>query len=135
MFLWPDPVDCSTPGVTRHPALKSADFPQPGQARPRSSDQPEDFYLTFKVMKSQTLMGNILNLIGSLRVAPNTTLKPKEPSHPWLPVFLWKAIIRILPGSGLFVWRRVMPLEARTFGGRTRDEIMGQSTRQNDPAC
>ncbi len=30
LFLWPDPIDYSTPGVTRHLTLRSADFPRPG---------------------------------------------------------------------------------------------------------
>jgi len=46
LFLWPDPVDCSTPGVTRHLALRSADFPRPGRAGPRSPDLPEGLYHT-----------------------------------------------------------------------------------------
>ena len=33
LFLWPDPVDFSTPGVTRHLALWSADFPRPGNCQ------------------------------------------------------------------------------------------------------
>ncbi len=28
MFLWPDPAGCPAPGVTRHLALWSADFPR-----------------------------------------------------------------------------------------------------------
>jgi len=40
-FLWPYPKDYSLPGVTRHRALRSADFPRPRPASvPRSSDQP-----------------------------------------------------------------------------------------------
>ena len=60
LFLWPVPVDCSTPGVTRHPALRSADFPRRALrlgepcALPRSSDQPEESYLTLKKAIRQT---------------------------------------------------------------------------------
>ena len=39
LFLWPDPADCSAPGVTRRFALWSADFPRSPKA-PRPSDQP-----------------------------------------------------------------------------------------------
>jgi hypothetical protein len=28
LFLWPDPLSCLNPGVTRHLALWSADFPR-----------------------------------------------------------------------------------------------------------
>jgi hypothetical protein len=31
LFLWPDPANFSTPGVTRHLALWSADFPRAGK--------------------------------------------------------------------------------------------------------
>jgi hypothetical protein len=54
LSLWPDPVDFSTPGVTRHLALWSADFPRPGKARPRSSNQPEGLYHTLKICHCQT---------------------------------------------------------------------------------
>lgn len=40
LFLWPDPVSYLTPGITRHPALWSADFPQRLQEAPRPPDQP-----------------------------------------------------------------------------------------------
>lgn len=30
MFLWPDPANCFTPGITRRLALRSADFPRSG---------------------------------------------------------------------------------------------------------
>jgi len=40
MFLWPDPTGCPVPGITRHRALWSADFPRPCNAGPRSPDQP-----------------------------------------------------------------------------------------------
>src|SRR3990172_3837371 len=41
MFLWPDPAGCPTPGVTRHGALWSADFPRPRVAEPRPPGRPE----------------------------------------------------------------------------------------------
>ena len=43
LFLWPDPVDYSTPGVARRRALWSADFPLKLrfiQSHQRSPDQP-----------------------------------------------------------------------------------------------
>jgi len=39
-FLWPDLAGCPAPGVTRHRALWSADFPRPRGAEPQSPDQP-----------------------------------------------------------------------------------------------
>lgn len=35
LFLWPDPGDCSPPGVTRHRALWSADFPPVSTLSPK----------------------------------------------------------------------------------------------------
>jgi hypothetical protein len=40
MSLWPDPVDCSTPGITRRRALWSADFPLPLALSASGSDRP-----------------------------------------------------------------------------------------------
>jgi hypothetical protein len=36
LFLWPYPAGCPTPGITRHRALRSADFPQP---RPKAGSR------------------------------------------------------------------------------------------------
>ena len=43
LFLWPNPAGCPAPGVTRHHALWSADFPrcQPFRAAPRPPGRPE----------------------------------------------------------------------------------------------
>jgi len=41
LFLWPCPGDCSPPGVTRHRALRSADFPRP-RAETRNRDRLAD---------------------------------------------------------------------------------------------
>jgi hypothetical protein len=41
LFLWPYPANYFTPGVTRHHALRSADFPQHWRKpAPRSPDLP-----------------------------------------------------------------------------------------------
>ena len=40
LFLWPDPAGFPAPGVTRHLALRSADFPQSRNPRLRSPNQP-----------------------------------------------------------------------------------------------
>ena len=40
MFLWPDPAGYPAPGITRHRALWSADFPRLIRIKPRSPDQP-----------------------------------------------------------------------------------------------
>jgi hypothetical protein len=39
LFLWPDPAGFPAPGVTRHPALWSADFPRPPR-REAATTQP-----------------------------------------------------------------------------------------------
>jgi hypothetical protein len=54
MFLWPDPAGCPTPGVTRHPALWSADFPRFRQAEPRPSGQPGEIHDTIWLPESQS---------------------------------------------------------------------------------
>ena len=40
LFLWPDPTGYPSPGVTRHRALWSADFPQLWLPEPRSPERP-----------------------------------------------------------------------------------------------
>src|SRR3989304_6693850 len=46
MFLWPDPAGCPTPGITRHRALWSADFPRPRVAEPRPPGRPGGLFLS-----------------------------------------------------------------------------------------
>jgi hypothetical protein len=40
LFLWPDPAGCPTPGVTRHRALWSADFPRLNTETVKNRDHP-----------------------------------------------------------------------------------------------
>jgi hypothetical protein len=40
MSLWPDPAGHPAPGITRHSALRSADFPRPWRPGPRPPGQP-----------------------------------------------------------------------------------------------
>ena len=59
IFLWPDPKGYPVagfpfPGVTRHCALWSADFPQFRTAKLRSPDQPRQFHDTFIFYIRQT---------------------------------------------------------------------------------
>ena len=46
VFCGPFPASCPAPDVIRHLALRSADFPRPGHAVPRSSDQPDLLIIT-----------------------------------------------------------------------------------------
>ena len=46
IFCGPFPASCPAPDVIRHLALRSADFPRPGHAVPRSSDQPDLLIIT-----------------------------------------------------------------------------------------
>jgi len=56
LFLWPYPAGCPTPGVTRHHAPWSADFPQLCQAKLRSPDQPGRIYDTIFTHIRQLLL-------------------------------------------------------------------------------
>jgi hypothetical protein len=59
MFLWPDPAGCPTPGVTRHHALWSTDFPRNDPARlSHFRDHPAglgEYMILYQIQPCQTI--------------------------------------------------------------------------------
>lgn len=58
LFLWPDPAGCPAPGVTRHRALWSADFPLYGRLAPPAIARPtwaETYYMIFRGSSNKKL--------------------------------------------------------------------------------